>query len=392
MKIESVDLFYFALPHIKDQADGSQDIFIVRVRSDTGLEGVVESDASPFVSIASFVTPKSHSVLVNINEHLIGQTLDEPADVPRIWKEVEYHSMDIAQLPHAYAAADIALWDLLGRHLNQPVYELLGATRAHPKRAYASVLFEDTPEQTEALARQCVEAGYTAAKFGWGPMGRRGEDYDIALVRHARKGLGDDAALMIDAGTIWGGDWQTALKRAEAFAEFNPTWLEEPLHREDVPAYAKLCAKSPVPIAGGEGANRVREAEDLLTNGGVSFLQIDPGRIGGITPSVRTFELTNEHGAVWVNHTYKSRISLAAAMCVHVGDERHPWLEYCESGSDLLEKLVDTPIGIDAQGMVTLPATPGIGVTPSLGKAREYAKRVTMTVDGRTVGASCETF
>ena len=389
MKIESIDLFYFALPEVRDIADGSQDSFIVRVRSDTGLEGYGESDASPVVSLAAFVTPASHSNVIGIRELLIGETLDEPSDVRRIYQAVHLRAMDIAQFPHAYSAADIAMWDLLGKHLGRPTYQLLGYDKAVAKQAYASVLFGDTPEETAALGRAARERGFTAAKFGWGPMGKHGEDFDIALVKAAREGMGD-GAVMVDAGIAWGADHETAARRARAFAAFDITWLEEPLNTEAVVAYGKLSAVSPVPIAAGEGCNRVREAADMLEGGGLSFLQIDPGRIGGITLSVDTLELAKEHGAMWVNHTYKSRISLAAALAVYAGeDEPHGrWLEYCESGSPLIGALTATSFELDGAGKGSLSDAPGLGVEVTLDRAKGFARHVEINVDGKSVGGS----
>ncbi len=387
MKIESIDLFYFALPQIRDQADGSQDSFVVRVRADNGLEGFGESDSSPLLAFASYCTPPSHSNIVNISESLIGQRVESPEDVRRIYAHCQRRALDMAQFPHAYAAADIALWDLLGRHLRTPVYKLLGHDRSLPKVAYSSQLFQDTPEATRDLARQARQKGFRAGKFGWGPMGTKDEAFDVDLARCAREGLGD-AALMVDAGTVWKYDDATALRRARAFADFDVTWLEEPLSTEAVKAYGRLAAQSPVPIAAGEGCNTVRAAEDLLENGGLTFLQIDPGRIGGITPAIETCHLARRRRAVWVNHTYKSQISLAAALAVFAGDERMPWLEYCESGSPLVRDIVREPLRLGADGTVRLPDTPGLGVDVTLDRIGHLARQISIRVDGHIIGTS----
>jgi len=388
VNIQSIDLFYFALPHIRDQADGSQDTFIARVRSDTGLEGFGESDSSPLLAFASFCMPMSHSNLVNLSASLVGRRIDSPDDVRRVYQHAKRRALDLAQFPHAYAAADIALWDLLGKHLKSPVYKLLGHQRALPKRAYSSQLFQDTPEATAALARTARQRGFTAAKFGWGPMGMHGEAFDIDLVRHAREGLGADVALMVDAGVVWKDDYRTVLKRAEAFATFDVTWLEEPLSSEAVSAYGQLAGKSPIPIAAGEGCNTVRAAEDLLENGKLSFLQIDPGRIGGITPAFETYHLARKHGATFVNHTYKSQISLAAAMAVFAGDADMPWLEFCESGSPLVRQMIANPLNIDERGEVLLLELPGLGLDVRLDQMRDFAREIVITIDKQVVGVS----
>ena len=108
MKIEAIDLFYIALPQIKMAADGSQDSLVVRVRTDNGLVGWGECDASPLPSIAAYIAPMSHSNIININESLLGETLESPDDVRRLRAKVGTNSLDIEQLDHAVAGADIA--------------------------------------------------------------------------------------------------------------------------------------------------------------------------------------------------------------------------------------------------------------------------------------------
>lgn len=388
MKIESVDLFYFSLPIIEDKADGSQDSFLVRIRADNGLEGFGESDSSPLVAFACYCCPMSHSNIVNIRQSLLGRTIASPRDIRETYRYARRRALDMAHFPHAYAAADIALWDLLGKKENTPVYRLLGYDRQLPKRAYASYLFQDTPEETRALAAHGRESGFTAAKFGWGPMGRRGEEFDVALVRGAREGLGADAALMVDAGTIWEDDCETVLRRAAAFAEFDVTWLEEPFLPEAVDAYGRAAGRSAVPLAAGEGCDSVRAAEDLLVNGRVSYLQIDPGRIGGITPAFEALQLAKRHGATFVNHTYKSHVSLAAAMAVFAGESSALWAEFCESGSPLVQRIVAEPLRGDDEGQILLPERAGLGMDVDLASAKEFAHDVSITIDGRTIGSS----
>ena len=209
MKITAVDPFYLRMPDITTAADGTQDTLLVRIQTDTGIEGWGECDASPLVSLAVYCCPMSHGNIINIRTSLVGETLDGPDDVLRLSEKTLRNGLDIQQIQHAYSGAEIALWDVIGRHLNKPVYRLLAERSgtsdiAHPKLPYASVLFGDTPEATHQIATRLRERGYRAAKFGWGPMGKFGEANDIALVRAAREGMGGDAQIMIDAGVVWG--------------------------------------------------------------------------------------------------------------------------------------------------------------------------------------------
>jgi L-alanine-DL-glutamate epimerase-like enolase superfamily enzyme len=264
VRITSVDPFYLRMPEITTAADGTQDTLLVRIRTEDGLEGWGECAASPLVSLAFYCCPMSHGDIINLRETLLGETVGSPADLRRLHRKALLQGMDIQQIHHAYSRADIALWDLLGKQRGQPVFRLLGAARGFPKRPYASVLFGDTPVETRAIAESLRDRGFRAAKFGLAPMGKGDADQDEALVRAARKGLGESAELMVDAGRAWGGDDAAVVDRCRRFAPYRLTWLEEPLHGDAIPAYARLSAQRPsVPIAAGESAGCVRSARRI---------------------------------------------------------------------------------------------------------------------------------
>ena len=386
MKITAVDPFYFRMPDITTAADGTQDTLLVRIQTDTGLEGWGECDASPLVSLAVYCCPMSHGNIINIRTSLVGETIDGPDDVLRLSEKTLRNGLDIQQIQHAYSGAEIALWDVIGQHLNTPIYRLLAemsgtSSTAHPKLPYASVLFGDTAEETYRIATRLREHGYRAAKFGWGPMGKFGEENDIALVRAAREGMGTEAQIMIDAGVVWGSDHETAYQRAEAFSQFSPTWLEEPLAPDAVDAYGALTRRNPsVRIAAGEGSNTYRMAEDVIVHGGVQFVQIDAGRIGGITPSFQVRQLAEQHGIQYVNHTFKSHLSLAAALHVFATNPDFNLLEYPAAGSELSQRLVTEPFRVESDGMVRIKEQPGLGVRVDTEAIRRYLAPVRIEV------------
>ncbi|MCE2397352.1 mandelate racemase/muconate lactonizing enzyme family protein [Candidatus Poribacteria bacterium] len=364
MKIIAVDPFYLKMPQITDAADGTQDTLVVRIQTDEGITGWGECDASPLVSLAAYCCPMSHGNIINIRESLIGERLENPSDVVRLHQKALRNGLDIQQIHHAYSGADIALWDIVGQRLGEPIYRLLEPqSQSHSKLPYASVLFGDTPEETYQIAAQLHEQGYRAAKFGWGPMGKFGEENDVALVRAAREGMGEDAQIMIDAGVVWGEDYETAYARAKQFAQFSPTWLEEPLAPDAIEAYMGLSKqRPPVPIAAGEGSGTYRLAEDLILHGGIQFVQIDVGRIGGITAAFRVRQLAEQHGIQYVNHTFKSHLSLAASLHVFATNESFDLLEYPAEGSKLAQRLTVERLEVGSDGKVALTGKPGLGV------------------------------
>jgi L-rhamnonate dehydratase len=259
---------------------------------------------------------------------------------------------------HAMAGIDMALWDLAGKALDQPVYRLLGGPFQTQFRAYASVLFAETPAATGEVARRLVDRGFTAVKFGWGPMGRD-EATDIALVREARRGLGEQTDLLIDAGQCF--DARTAIRRAHQFAEHHPYWLEEMLQPDDLAGYRKLSAASPTPIAAGESESRFEEFVRLLDEGELDWVQPDPARCGISTMLAVGRAAAARHRRT-CNHTFKSSITLAASLHVLASLPAVDLVEFCMAESPLRHEL--THERFEARdGIVRLPEAPGLGVT-----------------------------
>jgi L-alanine-DL-glutamate epimerase-like enolase superfamily enzyme len=387
MKIEALDLFYIALPEIRPAADSSQDSLVVRVRGDNGLVGWGECDGSPLGNLAAYVMPMSHLNIINLNEALLGETVDSPDDVVRLRAKAGRYGLDAQQIDHAVAGVDVALWDLVGKYLGEPVYRLLGYEKSYPKLPYSSVLFGKTPEETRRIAMRISNDGYGAAKFGWSPMGEGTLEDDVALVAAAREGLGPDPQLMVDAGVIWGSDDAAAFERAERFAEFGVTFLEEPLLPDEVDAYRRLTDRRPsVPIAAGEGCDFYRAADDLMVNGGIDYIQIDVARIGGITVADRVCRRAQELGVTYVNHNYKSHLTVAASIHVFAGIEEFGLFEYPDGTSPLIRGLTEpTGIIVNSDGMVEAPDIPGLGVEVSTDALRKYLRAVRIEVDGKVL-------
>src|SRR5688572_31182848 len=101
MRITSVDPIYLKMPTVTTAADGTQDTLLVRVRTDEGIEGWGECDASPLVSLAAYCCPMSHGNIINLRESLIGERVDSPEDVRRLHAKAHRNALDIQQTPHA---------------------------------------------------------------------------------------------------------------------------------------------------------------------------------------------------------------------------------------------------------------------------------------------------
>jgi L-alanine-DL-glutamate epimerase-like enolase superfamily enzyme len=187
----------------------------------------------------------------------------------------------------------------------------------------------------------------------------RDERTDIALVEHARRGVGDDALLMIDAGCPW--DARTAIRRERQFRPYHIAWLEEPLAPDDLEGYGRLSRASETPIAAGEAEATRDQFRRLMDEGGIDIVQIDPGRVG-LTETMKVASLARDRHRRVVNHSYKTRISIAASLHFLAAVPDAFVLEYCVEDSPLLADLTHERFPLE-DGFVRVPRSPGLGVT-----------------------------
>jgi L-alanine-DL-glutamate epimerase-like enolase superfamily enzyme len=358
MKITRVEPIHLRLPDVNERCDGSQETLVVRVQTDAGIIGVGEVDSSSLVAKAIIEAPLSHKICRGLAECVIGQ---DPFEIDRLIHRMLEGSIFFGRqgaVIQAMSGIEIALWDIVGKATQRPVYQLLGGGFRKKFRAYASILFGDTPAETERIGRDLVEQGYRAVKFGWGPMGQS-EASDLAHVRAARQGIGPDAELMVDAGLCW--DTATAIRRARQFEPFQLTWLEEPLHPDNLAGFARLSAQSPMRIAAGEEICDIREFQQMMDIGGIDVVQVDVTRVGGLARSKRIGWDSVERHRLCVNHSYKTGVNIAASLHFVAALPNTHYFEYCVEQGALRKSLTrQTFPVVDAD--ISVPEEPGLGV------------------------------
>lgn len=358
MKISQIICQILRISSVEQKTAGTQDTLLLRVRTECGLEGIGEADASPEVIKAIVDAPYSHNIACGLRELLLGMNpLEHDLIREKLYRRTMYFGRRAVGIA-AMAGIDMALWDLKGKYFNQPIHRLLGGKRHDTIPAYASILFGRDGEETRDIAARWKEAGYNAIKFGWEPMGKS-ERLDVELVRGARKGFGDESTLLVDAGCVW--DARTALQRANRFQEFNIGWLEEPLAQDDLDGYVWLRDRSPIPIAAGEGECGRGAFRPWIDRRALDIYQIDLAR-NGFTDALYIRERIEEAGARLCNHCYKTPVSVAACLqwlCTH----KDAFLfEDCVEDSPLRHELTLEPM-IAIDGIMTVPDRPGLGVT-----------------------------
>ena len=185
------------------------------------------------------------------------------------------------------------------------------------------------------------------------------EKMDLAQVESARRGAGDKADVLIDAGCCW--DSWTAIRRSRQFEDYHIYWLEEPLAADNIRGYWELTRVSRIPIAAGEGHCGRFDMMDLIDQGGIQIVQVDIAR-NGFSEAVRIADFAEDRGLRVVNHFYTNGINLAASLHWLASRRSSFILEYSIAEIQLRWNVTKQKMKIDAEGYVHVPKGPGLGV------------------------------
>ena len=171
MKVTNIETIYIKEKKIEKRTDGSQDALLVKISTDSGIVGWGEVDSSPAVADAIIHAPYSHKLVDGLKNIIVGEN---PLNIESLWDKMYqktiYYGRNGAVI-HAMAGIDIALWDIKGKFLNLPIYELMGGCFVDKMRVYSSNMFQYTIEDTVNRVKIAIDTGHTAVKFGWEPFG-----------------------------------------------------------------------------------------------------------------------------------------------------------------------------------------------------------------------------
>ena len=266
-------------------------------------------------------------------------------------------------ITHAISGIDIALWDLLGKATGQPVGRLLGGRYRERVQPYASLLM-DEPEKLRDHLLKVKAQGFRAFKIGWGPFGRRNQATDEAIVRAAREAVGPDSRLMVDAGgsdAHWTNGYKWALNTSKMLADYDVHWFEEALDPDALEDYVKLREHSPVPISGGEVLTRRQSFQPFLEARAFDIIQPDVTKVGGISEERRIAWMAQEHGIRFIPHGWNTAVGLAADLHLASAFPGTDLVEYL-TGSPFIDEITVGGWQLDADGMLAIPGSPGLGL------------------------------
>ena len=212
---------------------------------------------------------------------------EDPFDFSYIWEKMyrRTHAWGRRGLGMvAISAVDIALWDILGKLTNKPVFKLLGGRTKEKIPVYASKLYSQPIKNLQQEAENYKKQGFKMFKmrFGWGPKdGSEGMKKNIDLVEAVREVIGYDTDLMLECYMGWNLDYSKRM--IPKLVKYNPRWLEEPVIADDVNGYKELNNMNAIPISGGEHEFNLFGFKQLLDLNALSYIQYDNNRVGGFT-------------------------------------------------------------------------------------------------------------
>ena len=387
MRIEKVETFILRLPLADKTFYSSQAAFpernslLVRIVADGGLvgwgEGGQYGPAEPVAAVINEV----------LGPRLVGRDIAAPQ---KINDEHYAFSRDFGQkgtYVEAISAIDIALWDLWGRRLGQPVCELIGGSVRRQVTAYATgCYYPEAYHDTEALmadledeAMGYASTGFSALKIKVGLLSVQADAERLALVRNA---IGPEIRILVDANHTY--NPPTAIRMARELEKHDVLWFEEPVVPEDRAGYRRVREATDVPVAGGEAEFTRYGFRDLFLGECVDIAQPDLCCCGGFSEWLKIQALASSFGVQMVPHVWGSGIGLATALHAlatipplpHTANpialQNEPVIEYDRKHNPLRDDLLVDNFTL-ANGKLAVPEGPGLGVQVNEEVLRPYA-------------------
>ena len=337
----------------------------VKLMTDEGIEGIGEW------STAHVGREEAQTRLIETlaEQFVIGAN---PFDIELLWQRIyatdhDYRHPGLISTP-ALSAIEMACWDIVGKALNQPVYNLLGG-RYHDKlRAYAYMPTQgiwEQPEKAGQVAAQLLAEGNTACKLDpFMPIFPLPRDVPLKTIRHVahifqciRDAVGDE--LEVGIGTHGQLTTYSAIRVARALEEYEPFWFEEPVPPENVDEMARVAAHTSIPIATGERLLTKYEFVEVLEKQAAQIIQLDVGHCGGILESKKIAAMAEAHYAMIAPHMYCGPVAAAAAVQLATCSPNFLIQEY--NATALHAALLVEPLRFE-RGAIIPPPGPGLGV------------------------------
>ncbi len=368
MKIKNLETFQLSAPleipfGWSQDTISSRSVGLVKITTDDGIVGWGEGCGGPSAAVVE-------DILAPL---IIGEN---PINRLKLWQKM-FHSLYNANLAVGYggsaiSAIDTALWDITGKILGLPIYDLLGGQIRNSVPVYATGLYYtegEMPTRLLAEARGYVESGFIGMKTKIG--GLKIED-DVKRVKAIRDEIGPDIKLMVDANQAYNAS--SAIRIGQKLAHLDLVWFEEPVNAQDIDGYLSVKSSLPMAIAGGENLRTRYEFQQFLSRRAYDIVQPDIINVGGIS-EMRNVAMTANTMGIQVNpHVWGSPIMIAASL--HVASTLPPCppsgnpepfvqetvMEYDRTPSAIRDDISPETFVL-TNGRLEVPTGPGLGIT-----------------------------
>ena len=330
---------------------------------ETPIIRITDADGVTGTGYSYTIGTGGSSVCKLLDDHLVPLLIGREAEaVEAIWRDLfrRVHATTVGALTSiAIAAIDTALWDLRSRRTGIPLHRLAGGAKAdiplyHTEGGW---LHMDGNELVEE-AIHAKERGFGGTKV---KVGRPHVAEDVRRIAAVREAVGPDWEIMTDANQ--GFTLDEAARRVRRFEDLGIAWFEEPVHADDIGAHARLARATSVPIAVGESLYSISQFKDYLAHDACSIVQVDVGRIGGITPWLKVAHMAEAFNIPVCPHFL---MELHLPLCCAVPNSR--WLEYIPQ----LDLVTLTGIRIE-NGRAIPSEEPGFGIDWDLSALDRHA-------------------
>jgi galactonate dehydratase len=364
VKITAIDTFIAGNPW--------KNWLFARVSTDEGIHGVGEGTLNYFGRTVEAAIHELSPLILGMDPFQV-ETISQ-----KLIRDVYSEGAQIHMC--AVSAIEIALWDIIGKATNQPIYNLWGG-RCHEKlRAYANGWYRGprTPESFAEKAKIVAGRGYTALKFdpfgnNWRMLPREEFDLSLDIITAVREAVGAKVDLLIEGHCRF--NVATAVEFAMAMHPLRPAWFEEPVPHTNTMAMVEVARRSPVPIATGESLSSKQQFADLLQHNAVSILQPEPLNLGGLFATRKIADMVDAHYGVIAPHSAQGPICSAACVQLNASLPNFFIHEIFDEFNEPWEKFIVThPVEV-VDGYINVPEAPGLGIDLNLEEIAKHPYR-----------------
>ncbi|MAT07498.1 MAG: mandelate racemase/muconate lactonizing enzyme family protein [Dehalococcoidia bacterium] len=364
---------------------------IVRVITDNGLIGVGQSACWGYLEATDAVVKK-------FADYLVGK---DPLDIEHHWQYMyRMGPFRGSVISGAVSAVDIALWDIKGKALEAPVWQLLGGKVRDKIRLHLLMggIRPDaadqgtTPEGIRLNSRDAAEEGYTAIKIDPLPDGFQSMTLPRLIhdtrenVAAMREGAGLDVDIILEIHRKL--TPMNAIALAEQLIEFSPLFYEDPIQIDSVKSQGEIAKLTKLPVANGERMHSIWEFRELFEAGGSQYVRPDLGLGGGVTGVKKIAGLAESYHSALVTHNFLGPVLTAAACNIDTSIPNFLTQEYSMEDEQPFNAIFNSSWKRDG-GFISVPDTPGIGIdleVESL-KSQPYVPRDLQVIPMRTDGS-----